>query len=104
MALLVFEAPLPAFPGRLLPCESWTDAPPSRREERAKIHFHHVANGGVGPQRYAPTGHTPSDQRSPFAVTRSRKVAAWPGESAGRWFPPPSTAHSSSPSSLYPRR
>ena len=74
--LIVFEALLPAFPGRSLPCESWTDAPPSRREERAKIHFHHVANGGVEPQRYAPIGHTPSDQRSPFAVTRSRKVAA----------------------------
>src|SRR6266851_1823135 len=32
------------------------------------------------------------------------RAQAGPGESAGRWFPPPSTAHSSSLSSLYPRR
>src|SRR6266699_5743042 len=104
MALLVFEALLPAFPGRSLPCESWTDGPASRREERAKIHFHRVANAGVGSQRHAPNECTRLDQRFLFAVTRSLLAKAGPGESAGRWFPPASTAHSSSPSSSYLRQ
>src|SRR6266851_9711100 len=99
MGRFATEAPLPAFPGRSLPCESWTDAPASRREERALRHFHHVANPGVGSQRHVPIGHTLSDQRFLFAVTQSPLAKAEPGESAGRWFPPPSTAHWSSPSS-----
>src|SRR6266446_820709 len=102
--MFVTGAPLPAFPGRSRPCELWTDALSKRREERAQRHFHRVANGGVGSQRHVPIGHTLSDQRFLFAVTGSLLAKAGPGESAGRWFPPPSTAHWSSPSSLYPRR
>src|SRR6266699_4466838 len=104
MAMFATGAPLPAFLGRPLPCESWTDAPASRREERAKIHFHRVANAGVGSQRHAPNECTLLDQRFLFAVTQSLLAKAGPGESAGRWFPPASTAHSSSPSSSYLRQ
>jgi len=69
MALIVLGAPLPVFPGKSLPCESWTDVPPRRSEERAQRHFHGVANGGVGSQRHVPNERTPSDQRFLCAVT-----------------------------------
>src|SRR6266700_299549 len=104
MGIFATGAPLPAFLGKPLPCESWTDTSPKRHEERAKSHFHRVANGGVGSQKHAPNECTLLDQRFLFAVTRSLLAKAGLGESAGRWFPLPSTAHSSSPSSWYPRR
>jgi hypothetical protein len=52
MALIVFGALLPAFPGSLLPCESWPDASASRREVRAERHFHRIK--GFFAQRLEP--------------------------------------------------